>query len=417
MEESSLENRSIVGQHALTKRMLSNILKVSQEAKAAKRLNPQLIDATVGMLNRESGQLFSYRTVSESLNRLNDNEMFSYSPANGTAEFRSGVIDWVFGKNKEQITKAFTISVIPTTGGSGAISNAVYNFNDFGQKILLPNHYWTPYENIAEEANLGVETFLMFDEEMHFNRQEFRRQALALAGRQHRLFVILNDPCNNPTGLSLSKDDWKDVIDVLNQIARQDIPVILLHDLAYIDYHSAGFDGARGIFETYLDMDERILTIIAFSGSKTFSLYGFRIGAQVGMSKSKSVMEDFCRVGDYSVRARFSSVSRSGMSVIGSIFTNPDKKAAFQAELLEAREILGKRVQLFFECATKYQLTTLPYSGGFFIGVPTENPNIFEDLVKDGVYVITMPGLIRVAISSVPLTDIDRMVQIIKKNA
>jgi aspartate/tyrosine/aromatic aminotransferase len=238
-----------------------------------------------------------------------------------------------------------------------------------------------------------------------------------LAEKQHRLFLVLNDPCNNPTGLSLSKDDWKIVIDVLNQVARQDIPVILLHDLAYIDYHSAGFDGARNIFETYLDLDERILTIIAFSGSKTFSLYGFRIGAQIGLSKSASVMEDFCRVGDYSVRARFSSVSRSGMSVIGTIFTNPDKRAAFQNELLEARDILGKRVQLFFETARKCQLTTLPYTGGFFIGVPTENPNIFQDLVKDGVYVITMPGLIRVAISSVPLSDVERLVQIIKKNA
>lgn len=396
--------------------MLSNILKISQDAKAAKKLNPDLIDATVGMLNRESGDLFKYQTVASTLFGLKDNDLFVYSPANGTAEFRNGIIDWVFGKHKEAILREFRTSVIPTTGGSGAISNAIYNFNDFGQKVLIPNHYWTPYENMAEEANLSVETFPMFDEQSKFNRQGFRNKALALAEEQQRLFLILNDPCNNPTGLCLSKSDWKEVVSVLNEIARKDIPVILLHDLAYIDYHAEGFDGARDIFETYLDLDERILAIIAFSASKTFSLYGFRTGAQIGLSKSKAVMDDFCRVGDYSVRARFSSVSRGGMSLVGQIFSNPDKKAAFQKELLEAREVLKKRVALFAECAKKEKMTTLPYGGGFFIGVPTANPDIFNDLVKDGVYCITMPGLVRVAISSVPLTDIERLVKILKKN-
>ncbi|HOW38641.1 MAG TPA: aminotransferase class I/II-fold pyridoxal phosphate-dependent enzyme, partial [Bacillota bacterium] len=163
-------------------------------------------------------------------------------------------------------------------------------------------------------------------------------------------------------------------------------------------------------------LDENILAIIAFSGSKTFSLYGFRIGAQIGLTKSKDVMADFCRVGDYSVRARFSSVSRSGMSVVGQIFSRPEKKAAFQNELLTAREILKKRVDLFSAEAEKAHLQTLPYGGGFFIGVPTNNPDIFDDLVKDGVYSITMPGLVRIAISSVPLSDIERLVQILKKN-
>lgn len=396
--------------------MLSNILKISQDAKAAKKLNPDLIDATVGMLNRESGELFKYKTVADTLSGLKDNELYVYSPANGTAEFRNGIVDWVFGKNKDAIIRAFRINVIPTTGGSGAISNAIYNFNDFGQKVLIPNHYWTPYENMAEEANLGVETFQMFDENFRFNRQEFRRKALALAEEQHRLFLILNDPCNNPTGLCLSKDDWAEVVSVLNGIARMDVPVILLHDLAYIDYHIDGYDGAREIFQTYLDLDERILAIVAFSASKTFSLYGFRTGAQIGLTKSQAVMDDFCRVGDYSVRARFSSVSRGGMSLVGQIFTNAERKAVFQKELLEAREVLKKRVSLFDQCAKKEGLATLPYGGGFFIGVPTSNPNIFEDLVKDAVYCITMPGLVRVAISSVPLTDIERLVQILKRN-
>jgi len=406
----------IVGSHALTKHMESNILKTSQDAKAAKAKNPSVIDATVGQLNRDNGTLFRYLAVERLLKELNDQEMYVYAPVNGSKNFSEGVVDWVFGKNKEAILANFQVNVIPTTGGSGALSNTIYNFNDFGQKILIPNYYWTPYENIAEEANLGVETFRMYDDDYRFNLGEFERKAKELATRQGRLFFLMNDPCNNPTGLCLTTDQWRAMIAVLNEIAAKDVPVILLHDIAYIDFQMKPEDQSRDIFASYLDLDPRILAVVAFSGSKTFSMYGFRIGAQIGLSKSKAVMDDFRRVGDYSVRARFSSVSRPAMSVIGKIFASPELKSGFKTELAEAREVLRNRIDLFRRHADQEGLRCLPYGGGFFIGVETKNCRIFDDLVADGVYVIAMPGLIRIALSSVNMEEIPRLVKIIKKN-
>jgi len=406
----------IVGSHALTKHMESNILKTSQDAKAAKALNPLVIDATVGMLNKEDGGLFRYLAVDRLLKELNDSEMYYYSPVNGSKAFSEGVIDWVFGKNRDAILKQFHVNVIPTTGGSGALSNTIYNFNDFGQKILVPNYYWTPYENIAEEANLGVETFRMYDADYHFNVADFELKAKAIALKQGRLFFLLNDPCNNPTGLCLTTEDWRCLIRVMNEIAAQGIPVIFLHDIAYIDFQMKPEEESRDIFSAYLDLDPRILAVVAFSGSKTFSMYGFRIGAQIGLTKSKAIMDDFKRVGDYSVRARFSSVSRPAMSVIGKIFASADIKKGFRQELVEARDVLRRRIALFERQADAEGLRYLPYGGGFFIGVETDNPHIFEDLVADGVYVIAMPGLIRVALSSVNVDEIPRLVKIIKKN-
>ncbi|MFH0993035.1 MAG: aminotransferase class I/II-fold pyridoxal phosphate-dependent enzyme [bacterium] len=406
----------IVGAHALTKHMESNILKTSQEAKAAKAINPAVIDATVGMLNREDGNMFKFTAVDELLKELTDPEMYFYAPVNGSKAFSEGVIDWVFGRSKEAIMKQFHVNVIPTTGGSGAVSNTIYNFNDFGQAILLPNYYWTPYENIAEEANLGVETFRMYDDEYRFNIADFEVKAKALAAKQGRLFFLLNDPCNNPTGLCLTTDHWRQLIKVMNEIAAQDIPVIFLHDIAYIDYQMKPEQESRDVFNAYLDLDPRILAVIAFSGSKTFSMYGFRIGAQIGLSKSPEIMEDFKRVGDYSVRARFSSVSRPAMSVIGKIFSSAKIKTGFVAELAAARNLLEKRIARFSQYAASEGLRTLPYGGGFFIGIETTNKHIFEDLVADGVYVVAMPGLIRVALSSVNVDEIPRLVAILKKH-
>lgn len=408
--------KRIVGKHAEYKKLESNILQISQEAKAAKKKYSDVIDATVGMLHKEEGNVFKYEVVDEVLHGLNDSETYHYAPVRGTKDFTEGVFKWVFGENAEEIRKSFKYSVIPTTGGSGAISNSFYNFNDFNQKVLLPNYYWSPYQNFALEANIDLKTFLMYDDLYKFNIADFKEKALELAKEQGRLCVLLNDPSNNPTGLCMTKDDWKEVIATLNQVNRMDIPTILIHDIAYIDYQMKDSKYSREIFEAYLDLDDEVLAIVVFSGSKTFSLYGFRVGAQIGLSKSQEIIDNFLRVGDYSVRARFSSVSQPGMNVIGKIFTNPEYKQRFLDELHIGTSLLKARASLFLQEAEKHDLQILPYCGGFFISVPTKNKNIFKDLVEDHVYVIPMQDIIRIAISSLCMDEIPELVRKIKKH-
>ena len=408
--------KRIVGKHAEHKRLESNILQISQEAKAAKKKYADVIDATVGMLHHEEGNVFRFDVVDDVLHHLNDAETYHYAPVRGTKDFTEGVFDWVFGENADLIRKNFKYSVIPTTGGSGAISNSFYNFNDFNQKVLIPNYYWSPYQNFAMEANIDLKTFLMYDDNFKFNVTDFKQKAIELAKEQGRLCVLLNDPSNNPTGLCMTKTDWQEVIEILNEVNRMDIPTILIHDIAYIDYQMKDSKYSREIFEAYKDLDEDILAIVVFSGSKTFSLYGFRVGAQIGLSKSQEIVDHFVRVGDYSVRGRFSSVSQPGINTIGKIFSNPDNKKRFEKEVSIATKLLKDRASLFLEEADKNNLNILPYCGGFFISVPTTNKNIFKDLVDDHVYVIPMQDIIRVAISSLSLKDIQELVRKIKKH-
>src|SRR6056297_3564282 len=156
-------NKKIVGSHAEFKRLESNILQISQEAKAQKKLHDDVIDATVGMLHHENGNVFKYHVVDEALRNLSDPDTYNYAPVRGKKTFTEGVLNWVFNENADMIRNDFKYSVIPTTGGSGAISNTFYNFNDFNQKILLPGYYWSPYKNFALEANVDLETYTMYD--------------------------------------------------------------------------------------------------------------------------------------------------------------------------------------------------------------------------------------------------------------
>ena len=110
----------IVGRHAESKKLQSNILQISQEAKAMKAKYDDVIDATVGMLHHEEGNVFKYQVVENLLHHLSDAEIYHYAPVRGTKAYSEGTFDWVFGKHSELIKKHFHYSVIPTTGGSGA---------------------------------------------------------------------------------------------------------------------------------------------------------------------------------------------------------------------------------------------------------------------------------------------------------
>jgi len=409
-------SKRIVGSHAEYKRLESNILQISQEAKAQKKVYDDVIDATVGMLHHENGDVFKYQVVDDVLKMLSDEETYNYAPVRGKKTFTEGVLNWVFDKNADMIRNDFKYSVIPTTGGSGAISNTFFNFNDFGQKILLPNYYWSPYKNFALEANVELETYPMYDENSRFNIKTFREAALKLAKEQGRLSTLINDPANNPTGLCMDKEDWIEVIKVLNEVDELGYPVILIHDIAYIDFQMKDTQFSREIFETYKNLNNDVLAVVVFSGSKSFSMYGFRVGAQIGISKSQEVIDNFTRVGDYSVRGRFSSVSQPGMNVIDHIFNNKEYLDKYKTELEIGRKLLKDRAALFLKEAEAHKLDILPYCGGFFISVPTKNKNIFEDLKKDRVFVIAMQDIIRIAISSLPISDIPELVKKIKKH-
>ncbi len=406
----------IVGKHAEHKQLESNILQISQDAKEMKKKHKDLIDATVGMLHHDEGNIFKFEVVEDLLHHLSDSDIYAYAPVRGPKAYTEGVFDWVFGPYADMIDKQFEHCVIPTTGGSAAVSNTFYNFNDFGQKILLPNHYWPPYNNFALEANVKLHTFLMYDEDNNFNRVDFAKEAKKIANEQDRLTVLLNDPCNNPTGFAMTEDDWRFVIAELNKYADKDIPVTLIHDIAYLDYQSKSTEESRKIFSLYQELHPNVLAVLIFSGSKTFSMYGFRVGAQIGISKNPDLIDQFERVGDYSVRGRFSSVCQSAMNIIGSIFTKDIYKKRFEEELVEARKLLKSRAELFLEEAEKQGVKTLPYRGGFFISIETDNQNIYDDLVEDHVFLIPMKGLIRVAISSLNKKDIPILVNKIKKN-
>lgn len=405
---------SLVCKESFQKENKGSALTIGKEAREAKALNKDVIDSTIGMLFDEDGKFYTFKMVEEIMNKLSPKEKFSYPATAGDARFHEAVKNWVFRDYKDEILSSLNAKVVATPGGTGAISACVKNYLSAGMEVLLPNYMWTNYTQIAREALIGFKTYNLFDEDGNFNLKDFKEKCEDLKKSQGRVLAIINDPCQNPCGYSMKHSEWQGVVDIINEISKDGTPFILLYDMAYIDYDRRGLNASRENMRLFENINDSVLVVLAFSGSKTLGLYGLRIGAGIALSKKVENVNEYYAVTEYSGRAIWSGSSILGMNIISEVLTN--HKVEFEKELKEASDLLIKRANTFINEAKKNGVVSLPYECGFFVTIPCGNPKkVFEDLKQKGVYIIPMSNAIRVTLSAISTKEIVRLVKDLKE--
>lgn len=408
---------SLLTEYAKEKKSKRGILKIAKEAEAAKAINPSIINATIGMLMDEAGELLAFNSVEESIASLSNKEKFAYSNVPGTKEFRESVVDWVFGDLKDEALDGMYVSCLPMPGGTGGISTVFKNYLNPGDKIALPETTWENYKQIAYEVGLSYETYPNLDESNKFNLRDLKKLCIKEKNEQGRVVIVINDPCHNPTGYSMSYEEWISLVIFINELAQDGKPVVLLYDLAYIDYDKRGLSDTRKIFRMFKNFKPNVMTAICFSGSKTLGLYGLRIGALLGYCSDKNHVMEFYDSSQYTIRGTWSTTTTLGISVVSDVFTN--RRQEFIGEQAVARDLTVSRSEAFVDEAEKCELETLPFKSGFFISIPcgsNERANIVADLlIKKDVYIVPMDNILRVAICSINLEESKRLPKIIKE--
>ncbi len=355
----------------------------------------EVINATVGALYDDEGRLIVFRSVDKVMKALEPEAFAAYAPIAGTPGFRKAILKAAFGGFEP---KSY-IGVVGTPGGTASIRNAIANYSCPGDRILTHNWHWAPYRSISAEMYRGIEHFELFDEEGGFNTADFDYKVKKLVRNQEHLVIILNTPANNPTGYSLTMDDWYAVKKTLDAVPLEK-KVALVLDTAYIDYAGEP-DEVRRFLSVIDNLRSNILPIIAYSASKTFTLYGGRCAAMICMAHSPEVAEEFEKVNTFSSRATWSNPPRAPQEVIERIYADERLLAEVEAERAEARGMLLARGRAFEEEAARCGLETLPFSAGFFVMVPCDEPDrLWEKLGEKNVFVIPFDGGIRVSVAA-----------------
>ncbi len=382
------------------------IFALNAEANARKQKGESVVNATLGALLDDSGALAVLPTAARVVRETPSAEWAPYAPIAGSPPFLKAVIADVAGADASLAARA---TAVATPGGSGALRHAVASFLEPGQALLTTSYYWGPYQTIADEHDRKVATFRMFDSAGGFDVASLDSEMTRLVRAQGRVLLILNDPCHNPTGYSMSKADWKSTADVIAKHAAW-APVTVLLDAAYSAFGpERGISGPLAALAPVLD---RALVLVAWTASKTFTHYGLRVGALVAFAPETSQKDDLAAALTYACRGTWSNCNRGGMTAVTRLLVDADVRAAAATERASLVKLLDERVAAFNSAAKKAGLVFPRYDGGFFTTVFADDAvGAARRMREVGVFVVPIEGALRLGLCSVKAADVPRLVE------
>ncbi len=372
------------------------------EARARAAAGDDILNATIGALMNDDGTLSGLPTVIDTLKRLTTSGVGGYAPISGLPAYREAVLRDLFGDGP----LASQATAVAAPGGSGAVYAAVVNFLDRGQTMLVPEFFWGPYREITQHSGRGLDPFTMFDSDGAFDIAGMSTAIDRHLEAQGRVLLVLNFPCHNPTGYSLTDEEWGRVVDVVHE-AGQRGPVTVLVDAAYMEF--AGTE-ARGWVPHVPRMLEHATVLVAWTASKSMAQYGSRVGAIVGLHADPDELAQIDNALGYSARATWSNCPHLGQLAVTHLLTDPDLAAAVTEERARLMALLQGRIDGFNSRSTSLGLPTPRFDAGFFVAVFTPDEDATAAAMRElGVYVVPIPGAVRVAICSTPESTMDRL--------
>lgn len=407
---------SVLAKHTQGKGGPDKIFRISgmAKARAAEVGKENIVNATTGAFLDADGQLITLKTVEDTVKTIPFRDSAEYASIEGTPGFIEAAIDAAF---REYRPNGY-IGGVATPGGTGGLHHAIYNYLDDGDTVLTMDRYWAAYKSIARETGRNFDTFVTFDENGRFNVQGCIAKLREYAEKQTNVFMILNTPANNPTGYNVKQDEWEAVVAELRSIANNGRNnVVLLLDIAYIDFAAPE---ARQFFTLFNDLPENFLLLVAYTMSKSYAMYGYRLGCLLCVSSSQEEVDSFVAINKFSSRATWSNCSKLGMLVMEKINKDPELKAAFRAEQEELRLSLLNRAEVFIKEAQEAGLKTCPFDSGFFVTVPTvKAEEVAAELRKSDIFMVPLGdganAGIRVALCALPEEKIVGMAAKIKE--
>lgn len=252
-----------------------------------------------------------------------------YLPIEGIPLYNQAVQALLFGKDSSILSEGRVVTC-QALGGTGALRIGA----DFLKRlqpqatVYISDPSWENHRALFEASGFPVETYPYY--EPATRGVNFPAMKTKLATLPAGSIVVLHACCHNPTGADLDASQWREIIEVVRE--QRLLPFI---DMAY-----QGF--ADGISEDAVALDLFVASGLQFfvssSFSKSFSLYGERVGALSVITSSRDeagrVLSQLKRV----IRTNYSNPHTHGAAIVGAVLTNPELRAEWEAELGTMRD-------------------------------------------------------------------------------
>lgn len=356
--------------------------------------------AVIGSLLDDDCNLVIPEAVVEATNEVNSKGIkYPYAPSTGIADLARLLAEENIGKKTLEKLRSNNIykSELVTAGCTNAISATLAACTGPEDRIIIQSPHWSGFDSIVNSiARKPLLNFQILDKNENFNFDNFTEVINSDTSKQ--TIIILNIPFDNPLGKDFGSETWDRIGDILNEhygLTRK--KTLLILDAAYIDFGPRGKDYDRLSFLPKLFQKVQspyFNVVVAVTISKSFTMYGARVGAAILLSSDLEAVNNWTDVVGGVVRGTLSSVNEPGQEIALNILRDPNKLANVHSFQAATAKLLDKRRKIFTELMEPKLVAGIKLikpDGGFFYSLKIEDKNfavrLSEKLIESHTYI------------------------------
>lgn len=295
--------------------------------------NPNKVNLGVGVYFDDNGKLPLLQCVQAAEKAMMEKPTArGYLPIDGIAAYDAAVKGLVFGADSD-VVKSGRVATVQAIGGTGGLKIGA----DFLKKIspnatvLISDPSWENHRALFTNAGFTVDTYPYFDQNANsgLGGIHFEGMLAKLNAATEGTIVLLHACCHNPTGYDITPAQWDQVIVV---VKARNLTTFL--DMAYQGFgYGIAEDGA--VIAKFVAAGLNIFVSTSFS--KSFSLYGERVGALSVVASSKEETDRVLSQLKIAIRTNYSNPPIHGGAIVAAVLGNPELRAQWEKELGEMR--------------------------------------------------------------------------------
>jgi aromatic-amino-acid transaminase len=291
--------------------------------------NPHKVNLGVGVYYDDEGKLPLLQCVRAAEKQMADApKARGYLPIDGIAAYDSAVKTLVFGADSEPI-KSGRIATVQGLGGTGGLkvgADFLKRVNP-NAKVLISDPSWENHRALFSQAGFIVESYPYYNAAKR--GIDFDGMLTALNMAAEGTIIVLHACCHNPTGYDITPEQWDQVIAAVK--SRKLVPFL---DMAYQGFgHGITEDGA--VIGKFVASGQDFF--VATSFSKSFSLYGERVGALSVLCADKEEAGRVLSQLKIMIRTNYSNPPTHGAQVVATVLNTPELRSLWEKELGDMR--------------------------------------------------------------------------------
>ena len=291
--------------------------------------NPNKVNLGVGVYFDDNGKLPLLECVQAAEKTMMAHPSArGYLPIDGIAAYDTAVKHLVFGADSEPVTSG-RIATVQGLGGTGGLKVGADFLRHLNPKakVLISDPSWENHRGLFTNAGFIVETYAYYDASK--KDINFDGMLASLNAAPAGTVVVLHACCHNPTGYDITPVQWDQVVEV---VKTKNLTAFL--DMAYQGFgHGIQEDGA--VIQKFVAAGLNFFVSTSFS--KSFSLYGERVGALSVVCKDKEECGRVLSQLKIVIRTNYSNPPIHGGAVVAAVLGNPELRSLWEKELGEMR--------------------------------------------------------------------------------